>query len=528
MAKPWHQKQKDRGVKLILGWFAPRKCWKKFRDGQTKYFRHPNSAAGYELAVAEYHAWLHQIRDNRTLAAEYRHHAQFFDRCCEWYDRFGTPVENGSFDQEGIRNEVFKFRDQLTTALQSGEDLTPIPSITPQGANLAEKQFISFVCVGPGGWIDDQYEAAAWDQRFGALGWEAPELWRERLRQLDCLESTGKKIPQTIGHQAQRFLGSKERQVHGGVIKPRTWGTLAERLPVFVAWAKPGTHVGTITGTTLTHFYEWLLTQDQWNHQVKLNYFKVARQWIRWAWRQDEVELETLPRNIDSKEFVFLVHIDEDGVSKKTRSEQLWKKSEFKTAMNQLPDDLKLFLLLMLNCGFTDVDVGTLLKREVNLDKGRIIRQRTKTRRHEHPPVVNYKLWPMTIELLRDQWSEHPTLALANRRNNPLYVSKLVSEAGKTKEVKWTSIGRRFTYYKNKKPKTKKEKKLPQKKLMFLRKTGSTKIKSLRKFMGLDSLYLGHSWANMADKHYNAFDGHIYKPLDEAIDWLGKEFDLVD
>ena len=46
--------------------------------------------------------------------------------------------------------------------------------------------------------------------------------------------------------------------------------------------------------------------------------------------------------------------------------------------------------------------------------------------------------------------------------------------------------------------------------------------------MGLDSLYLGHSWANMADKHYNAFDGHIYKPLDEAIDWLGIEFDLVD
>ena len=30
----------------------------------------------------------------------------------------------------------------------------------------------------------------------------------------------------------------------------------------------------------------------------------------------------------------------------------------------------------------------------------------------------------------------------------------------------------------------------------------------------LDSLYLGHSWATVADKHYNAFDGQPYQPLD--------------
>ena len=63
---------------------------------------------------------------------------------------------------------------------------------------------------------------------------------------------------------------------------------------------------------------------------------------------------------------------------------------------------------------------------------------------------------------------------------------------------------------------------------MFLRKTGSSKIRSDRRFLGLDSLYLGHSWATIADKHYNAFDGEPYTPLDEAIEWLGSEFKIAE
>jgi hypothetical protein len=59
---------------------------------------------------------------------------------------------------------------------------------------------------------------------------------------------------------------------------------------------------------------------------------------------------------------------------------------------------------------------------------------------------------------------------------------------------------------------------------MYLRKTGSTKLRSDLRYLSLDSLYLGHAWSTMADKHYNAFDGQPYAPLDEAIEWLGQEF----
>ncbi|MEZ5939741.1 MAG: hypothetical protein R3C18_00005, partial [Planctomycetaceae bacterium] len=193
----------------------------------------------------------------------------------------------------------------------------------------------------------------------------------------------------------------------------------------------------------------------------------------------------------------------------------------------EVPEDFQLFILLMLNCGFTNSDVAALLKMEVRLDEGRIIRQRSKTRRHANPPLVNYKLWPTTHQLLQKHWSEHPMFALTNRKGNPLGVSKLVTRNGETKETVWTSIGRRYGLMKTKEPSKKTDKKpLPDKQLKFLRKTGSTKIKSQKQFRLLDSLYLGHSWATVADKHYNAFDGEPYQPLDEAIDWLGGEFNL--
>ena len=167
--------------------------------------------------------------------------------------------------------------------------------------------------------------------------------------------------------------------------------------------------------------------------------FNTARQWIRWAWRQGNIELETLPRNIDSREeFVFLAQIGEMGVTKKTRTELLWTPNEFYRTLALVSEDFQLLLLLMLNGGFTNTDVASLLKSEVQLDKGRIVRQSTKTRRHAPSPVVSYKLWPNTLEVLRKHWRKHPTIAVTNRNGNPLAVSKLVKEGTKTREVVWT------------------------------------------------------------------------------------------
>jgi hypothetical protein len=510
MPKSWHQRQKEQGMKLVLSWFAPRKCWKKYHSGEVKYLKHPNSAEGYEAAVLEYHSWLHQRKQTRPLGPEYEHHIQVFRQCLDWYGRFGTP-EN----EEELYAEIAKLVANLEANYAAEEPLPPVADCLPDCVTSSEKELIITFCsdgiVGPDG------VRPYFDKRFGSLGWSPSGAWQERIRQLGALAFHQRKLPQTVEYQVQRFLAFKEMQVRGGVLKARTWGTLAERLPVFVKWIKPGTHVATINGTTITEFYKWLL-QRSWGQERRKNIFTTARQWIRWAWRQDDVELEHLPKNIDSREFVFLTHIDETGVAKRTRTELLWTPDEFHRTLEMVPEDFQLYLLLMLNCGFTNIDIGTLLKSEVRLDEGRIVRQRTKTRRHEHPPLVNYKLWQRTARLLRSHLSDDPVLALTNRAGGPLCVSKLVVQNGITRETVWCSLLRRYVNMRKRNPH------MPEKQLRYLRKTGSSKLRSDRRFLSLDSLYLGHSWVTIADKHYNAFDGQPYPPLDEAIEWLGKEF----
>ena len=453
MPKPWHKRQKEEGAKLVLSWFAPRKCWKKYNGGEVKYFRQPDSAEGYEAAVLEYHSWLHRRKQTRPLGTEYEHHIQLFRQCLDWYGRFGTPE-----DEEGMYAEIAKVVEKLEAAFAAEEPLPDLGDLLPECSrrdedprtveqlrgNPAAKTFHYTFCskegvVEPG--LPHPWPPA--DKRFGSLGWSLPEVWQERIRQLGTLVSHLRKQPQTVENQVQRFLAFKETQVRGGVLKARTWGTLAGRLPAFVDWIKPGTHVATINGITITEFYKWLL-QKPWGQQTKKSIFSTARQWIRWAWRQDDVELENLPKNLDSREFVFLTHLDETGVAKKTRTELLWTPDEFHETLKGVPENLQLYLLLMLNCGFTNIDVGTLLKSEVRLDDGRIVRQRTKTRRHEHPPLVSYKLWPRTARLLRSHLSSDPVLALTNRAGTPLCVSKLIVKNGKTRETVWCSLLRRY------------------------------------------------------------------------------------
>src|SRR4051794_13447661 len=55
----------------------------------------------------------------------------------------------------------------------------------------------------------------------------------------------------------------------------------------------------------------------------------------------------------------------------------------------------------MANSGMTQQGVSDLLDSEVDWAAGRVIRKRSKTRDRANVPVVNYKLWPVTFEMLQ-------------------------------------------------------------------------------------------------------------------------------
>jgi hypothetical protein len=144
----------------------------------------------------------------------------------------------------------------------------------PNGSNEAEKQVIMTFCEDGIAGRRNAYQP--FQKQFGALGWSPPTLWQERIRQLNALTAHQRKLPQTVEHQVRRFLDFKEMQVRGGVLKARTWGTLAERLPIFVNWIRPGTHTSQrSTALRYTEFYKWLL-QQPWGQERKKDIFNTA------------------------------------------------------------------------------------------------------------------------------------------------------------------------------------------------------------------------------------------------------------
>ena len=159
----------------------------------------------------------------------------------------------------------------------------------------------------------------------------------------------------------------------------------------FERWVGSGVHVKEINGTTLRDYYKFLLTRSVGNIR-KRNLFNAAKQWIRWAWKQDDVELETLPKAMDDDDLKFLTHLNRDGEETEVSENLLFTPEEIIAMTSDLPLRWRCYVVLCLNCGFTQIDLANLRKDQMDLKEGRLVFKRTKTKRHKSPPKVNYKL----------------------------------------------------------------------------------------------------------------------------------------
>jgi len=110
-----------------------------------------------------------------------------------------------------------------------------------------------------------------------------------------------------------------------------------------------------------------------------------VKQMVKWGFQIKLIE--TLPRNLDGYS---KVRHPATGVTTYSREEiQLL----YMNANNRT----KCWILLALNCGYGQKDIADLRVEEVNLVHGRIRRKRSKT-----GVETNHKLWPKTVELLRE------------------------------------------------------------------------------------------------------------------------------
>ena len=237
------------------------------------------------------------------------------------------------------------------------------------------------------------------------------------------------------------------------------------------------------------------------SHQYAKERFGIAKQFIRWAWERDLLEL---PRIISNRNY---------GIRAEAKPIEVFTLEEVRQLLQASDGMLRLAFLLMLNTGMTQADIAGLRWGEVDWEQGRISRKRSKTKNHENVPQVSYPLWEETFRLLvkyrNDGRKGNPELALVNRDGGSLKTE--VIRDGKVRKSDclksaYDRLLRKLGIWGR------------HKQMKSLRKTAASLLGSHAEYGRYAQHFLGHSPRTIADRHY-------VKPSQEAFDravgWLG-------
>jgi hypothetical protein len=249
-----------------------------------------------------------------------------------------------------------------------------------------------------------------------------------------------------------------------------------------------------------------------WSADYAKKVFDTARRFIRDLWELKWAEV-TLPRNIDSKGFRF---------NAGPRAVTTWTVEEFQQvlAAAQTWRQMPLHLLLMANCGYRHQDIADVEQWEVDWLEGRIVRARSKIADQENAPVVNYKLWPATLELLwkhrNPDHGPHARVLVTESGRPWVWEEQVPGPDGKTRLKSSNNINSNFAHLRKRigfdKP------------LSQIRKMGATLLNASKEYRDCVPEYLGESPTSIKDRHYVRPDPAHF---DAALNWLGRQLGMV-
>ena len=331
------------------------------------------------------------------------------------------------------------------------------------------------------------------------------EIWRDRIAtQLRQSEVTH--APATIEGNVARFMSQKRAQVTGGELTAGRYANLALHLKAFQDFVGGSNPVAAITSRIMTDFRTDLLDRkgrSEFSGAYAKDRLDAAKQFTRWLWQEET--LAELPRIIESKSF---------SITPAIPTIKTLTVAEIKTLLDAASGQLKLFIMLGLNAGFTQKDISDLLNDEVDWRAGIIRRKRSKTKGFENVPEVAYKLWPETFRLLQEFRRQGSSQALANENGGALVTVRL-KENGRLHKVDNIHTG--FFRLCSRVD-------IKNRPFKSLRKTSATLLRGSKEHTGLETLFLGHAPRSMSEKHYS---GTPHDLLASALEWLGRELGLV-
>ncbi len=330
------------------------------------------------------------------------------------------------------------------------------------------------------------------------------EVWDDRLSR-----NGGVAKDKTVAAHAVAWQKHQQALVAADQMTPDRCNNNRSCMEHFKRFVGEEASVEGINADLLERFYHHCIGQvaarkknskEGWSVAYARDVFGVVKGFVRWLAGKDVI---ALPKNIGSKSFKF-------GSGAKTV--KTWTVEEYNLAVEKAPGKLKLALLLMANCGMTQVDISDLQDSEVDWVEGRIIRKRSKTDDCENVPTVNYKLWPLTFALLKKYRSGTDRV--------------LLTESGQPYVRKEMRQGRYYHTdgFKSNYNHLQKRLGLPRC-LKELRKTAATMLEKHKDYGRYTSYFLGHSPRTVADKHYATPSRELF---DEAVLWLGRQLGMVE
>ncbi len=468
------------GRKLELSWDKTRKRWKKVYRGKQYYFPFGESKAdmiGYEAALEEWHRRKAQI----NLAAETsKPHRKEYERAIK------VRQDIASWCRANGKPEEAQILTGEADGLLRRFNLPNPPGVAPFEADPFCSLIKREIGDSP---VNDPTR------------WHVLEaIWKERLSNLHSQTELDK----TLGANIDTYLKLKGAKANIGELSAGYIATLHAHLGRFVGQFGRSFPMEAITSKTLVDFHSELTTliAEKKIKKTYANHCMVSvRGFARWAWGLD---LCNLPRNVDSRELSF------DVGPQKIRT---FSVEQIKKLLSDATERTRLYILLALNCGMTQADIGDLRHEEFDGKAGRIVRKRSKTKDHENVPTVNYRLWPSTLELLKKYRSADPERVLVNRYGGPLK-AETVQDGKFNKRDAISNAFLRLCETAG----------IDDLTFKHLRKSGASTLRKHREYKSYDWIYLGHSPRSIAERHYSEESQELF---DEAIHWLGQQFGQV-
>ncbi len=312
-------------------------------------------------------------------------------------------------------------------------------------------------------------------------------IYQDRLKR-----HTRTKKQQSIGYLLDGFLADLRLKQ-----SPQTYDEIhryLKSIPLAV-WMLDA-DVASIGPRTVTSHYRWLASFDleATTHNKRLGFF---RRFVKWLYQESYVD--NLPRNILSKDH-----------RRRVEHRPVRTFTGVGGFVNSLNRDEKAWALLCLNCGMTAVDLGKLFWRTDNVDlwmrvrtgeisirvcgildtnDWTITRRRSKTGSRKESPTVKYKLWPETVDAVKNAVSHRAGLMFLHETGSPMRYDCYDETDGNQSGAK------RFDHFGS----AWRGKKIP---LAKLRSVAAHALSGSVEYRDYRNYFLGHTPASVGEKHY--------------------------